>query len=473
MDHTPDSFNRVHKLLVDREGISPEEAAARLSSPRIALAVGPEVADSPTLQAAVLTAANAAVRCFGGEVMLNFAGTNVGMPSCLPGPETSLATVARSVGSNLEISTDRICSGDLTIAFGSRPDCEGGLQATFDGWYAQAAPIEGGQRLRERERCVLAGVAAGALAVSELFFQTAGLAVEAGYRAVNLSLWRPDRPADSEENVGPKVTYLPKAFWFLGLGHLGQAYGWNLGMISLRSGEIVEVLLNDPDRVVEANLCTGMLSRRIDLRRYKTHVVGEWLERRGYDVRHVDRRFDEGTKRQADEPGVALCGFDGSGPRELLEEAGFEQIVECGLGGSHSDFDSIFLHTMPDPEFSAERFWAKRGTDLERVEGFAASNPFYRNFNEKHGCGAVELAGKSVAVPFVGSVAGALVLSEAIRMMHGGMRCSMIELSLQQPVDIHVRAATGASAAQIPRGVPHAVVEQRPESKPVEGAPTL
>jgi hypothetical protein len=51
----------------------------------------------------------------------------------------------------------------------------------------------------------------------------------------------------------------------------------------------------------------------------------------------------------------------------------------------------------------------------------------------KDECGRYELAGKSVAVPFVGATAANLVVAEVLRILHGGPAYHDIKLSLGTP----------------------------------------
>jgi hypothetical protein len=66
------------------------------------------------------------------------------------------------------------------------------IRVTFDGWIANVGPAATTSALPEREYCALAGVLAGAIAVSELFSSFAAISIEATRRTVGLSLWRPD-----------------------------------------------------------------------------------------------------------------------------------------------------------------------------------------------------------------------------------------------------------------------------------------
>ncbi len=61
----------------------------------------------------------------------------------------------------------------------------------------------------------------------------------------------------------------------------------------------------------------------------------------------------------------------------------------------------------------------------------------------KAGCGQVELAGRSVAVPFVGATAASLVLAEALRMRQEGSRCGSLRLQLSAPQHGAARPVAG------------------------------
>ena len=186
----------------------------------------------------------------------------------------------------------------------------------------------------------------------------------------------------------------------------------------------VDIMLSDFDRVVTANHETGLLSYRSHDGRLKTRVAMDWLEARGFKTRLVERSFDEGTRRQDGEPRLALAGFDGSGPRWLLDQAGFAHVIDCGLGGSADNFDTIALHTLPHPDFSAEQLWPRdvQADSAERAHALAKSNRVYESVRAEHGCGEFELASRSVAVPFVGTTAASLALAEATRAVMGGVR---------------------------------------------------
>jgi hypothetical protein len=95
--------------------------------------------------------------------------------------------------------------------------------------------------------------------------------------------------------------------------------------------EEVKVLLQDFDRAVQGNWTSGLLCDSRSVGRHKTRICSEWLEQRGFETTIVERAFDAATKRTDDEPFIGLCGFDAAEPRTLLEDAGFDLVIECGL----------------------------------------------------------------------------------------------------------------------------------------------
>lgn len=427
----PDTLNRIAKLFVDRHGERLEDAERLLATKRLILACGPEIRKSATLQAALLTAANVSARCFPHGVFATLAQPDV--PLLLPWRHQ--ATVSEALA-ELGVCLDEVDDDGSAIAFGTRRDSERVLQVTFDNWVGAVTPAHSPARLAERDGCRLAGVLAGALAVAEVFLSWAAVSVEATRREVGFSLWRPDLPWKSPDAVGPVVQRLPGEWWSLGLGHLGQAYLWSLGLLPYPSPEAVNVVLNDHERVVEANVGTGMLTCAADVGRLKTRVAAEWLEARAFRPRLIERRFDDQTHPHPTEPALALGGFDGDGPRTALDRAGFQLVVDCGLGGRADDFDALQLHTLPNPRRSSSELWPIGQASIEstaRLEELVERTPLYREVRERLGCGHLELAGRSVAAPFVGAVASAFVVAEVLRVLHGGQRFEALTLSLESP----------------------------------------
>jgi hypothetical protein len=291
-------------------------------------------------------------------------------------------------------------------------------------------------RLPEREYCSLAGILTASLAISELFSSFAEISVEANRRTIALSLWQPAADARDPTALGVPVQYLPGDLWILGLGHLGNAYLWSLATLPYRNPRAVEIFLNDFETIEPENLETGIIFKSENLSRHKTRVCSDWLEKLGFRTKIVERQFDSRFRCRIDEPRLALCGFDSNSARRDLYTAEFIRVIEAGLGGTPDNFDAISLHTLPNPR-KAQDLWpdlsageiAKRIASQERL---ARQNGAYARLAHDE-CGRYELAGKSVAVPFVGTAAASMVLAESLRLLHRGPACRDIKLTLSSP----------------------------------------
>jgi hypothetical protein len=451
---TQDTFSRISKVLVD-SGSSLEEADSRRRTGRIELACGEEIRGSRTLQAAFITAAATAGRCFPGSVEVENPEVLEKTPSPFGQDNQSLWDEVRDLGLTVVSADARVTR---RLLFGSAAVTGGDdLRVSFDGWIAAVGPAERFDRLGERERSPLAGVLSGAQAVAELFFSLTGIHAEASLRVVARSLWRPDLDVLNPEGVGPTMDYLPAEFWISGLGHLGQAYGWTIGLLPFSARERVHIVLNDFDRVVEANVETGLLTRHSDINRLKTRIVANWLEERGFETKLVERAFDEHLRRQDRDPRLALFGFDGNGPRWATESPGFEYVIDTGLGGARENFDTIATFTFPHPSLTAATLWPSGALPEERGKRgrqLAASNAFYQDFGRTHRCGEIELAGTSVAVPFVGAAAASFTLAEAVRSLLGGIRMGSSVTRLSTPSGDVFRPIAEPKSAPLIRAEP-------------------
>jgi hypothetical protein len=428
-------FSRISKLFLDRDETPGDLVLSRRQRFSVTLRCGRDVQNSYTLQLAVLTAANIANRCFPGAVRIAIEQESAEAP-LLVWPslrQTFGQTLTRMLGPGTLIGVDLPTPEDHAVIFGNALPTENALRATFDGWTAKVGPISAVERLPEREYCSLSGILAASLAISELFFSFAEISIEAGRRVVALSLWRPDLEISDSSALGIPVKFLPCALWLLGLGHLGNAYLWSLATLPYPESAVPQVFLNDFDKVERENVETGLIFDAKAVHSHKTRICSAWLEERGFQTTLIERRFDSNFRCRADEPRLALCGFDSNPARRDLETAEFLHVVESGLGGTPDNFDTISVHTLPNPRTPLE-LWPDLTADEKEKreklrERIARENTAYKHLGRDE-CGRCELAGKSVAVPFVGATAATLVLAETIRFLHDGPAYTDVKLAL-------------------------------------------
>src|SRR5262245_9648156 len=110
------------------------------------------------------------------------------------------------------------------------------------------------------------------------------------------------------------LTLLPTNLWLIGLGHLGQAYLWALGLLPFTNPEEVRLVLQDVDIITPSTESTSILTDASMVKHKKTRVMATWAERRGFTTAIHQRLFDASFRRQEDEPTVALYGLAGSYP---------------------------------------------------------------------------------------------------------------------------------------------------------------
>lgn len=429
-------FSRISKLLIDRNATSAGAALARRRAFGITLCCGDDVAASYTLQLAVLTAARIAVRCFPGAVRLVLTPVLARAPLLIwPWLHRTFGeTLAETIGSAALTNSGE--AAPRSVIFGNAASASGALRVTFDGWIAKVGPAREVARLAEREYLPAVGILAASLALSELFLSFAGISVDATRRAVGLSLWRPDLDISDPEAVGLPVEYLPDALWVLGLGHLGNAYLWSLATLPYEDPKGVEFALFDFDKVEKDNVETGLLFATDDIDSFKAHACDAWLRWHKFRTRVVERQFDAMFRLQEKEPALALCGFDSNPSRRELPHAQFCRVIDSGLGGMAGNFDTISLHTLPNPR-APDDLWPDPSTrEKAKLAAYhdrmARENPGYQQLVGDD-CGRRDLAGKSVAVPFVGASAASLVVAEAVRLLHDGPAYIDIKFGLGDP----------------------------------------
>ena len=103
----------------------------------------------------------------------------------------------------------------------------------------------------------------------------------------------------------------------------------------------------------------------------------------------VIQMFDADFRRQ---PRVALCGLDNANYRRVLDQVGFDMVIEAGLGSGYRDFRTMRLHTLPGSRPAAQ-IW-NAAPRAEPVE----DRPAYKRLLKEgtlDQCGMTLLAGKA------------------------------------------------------------------------------
>ena len=387
-----ETLNRTMKLAMDEGKVrSYEEAKALFATFRLRIRVRPGFARVPAAEAAILTILNAAPKTFLGGVELDgalderctmawFAGLRLGDVAEQFGVLTTAGT------SSLKVPTVNIGEGtpgagefSVGLSLGEEGfDLSPDLAATW----CTDAPVE-------------VGVAAAGAALNEAFQYAYRRAPLAGQRDVRLML-----PVPSSGQG-------PQSVWLVGLGHLGQAFLWTAALAG-HTHLWHSFKLTDYDIVSWSSLSTCLLVQPKDVGRTKVDVVAERLEALGATVQRDYSRLslDDGPVRSNED--LVVVAVDNVALRRTLDRMQAERVLEGGIGDGADAFTRIQLHAFPGPR-KARDVWI--GEDVRSSRPVDISQPAYQSLLERSGdeCGTTLVAGRSVATPFVGAFAGALL----------------------------------------------------------------
>ena len=218
--------------------------------------VGSGLEHDPGAQAALLTIVNAGARAFLGGVRVRVSDDVVMSEGW--GRGRTVSESVRTFGGEI-VRAHEPEHPTIVVGVPSTGSAIGSIAcvAACSGW--AGGVLEPRTEAPRAPGIAPAGILAGGIAVSECF-QHCGGSVEAGQREAGLSLWAPNTPWLEAAAAGPPLEYLPDRLWLLGLGHLGQANAWTLGMLPYATRGAARVFLLDTDEIVPGNYATGLLA---------------------------------------------------------------------------------------------------------------------------------------------------------------------------------------------------------------------
>lgn len=416
-----ESLNRLSIALIEKYDCSPEEAIKQLQSFALFIDCDEKFLNTKSYQAAILTLINCGKRAFLGGVFLD-------IPSTIPllfdwEDKKYLHEIVLDLGGIISKKE----KPNFTIKVGKTAENENQIEIFCNNFIGGVISYEDkndyGNSVND---FALSGVAAGALAIASAFYKVSGLQNLSTEYSSLVSLIEPDNL--NLQNIKQiDLENLPKRLWLLGLGHLGQSYIWNLNFLPFKNRKEITIFLQDFDLISEANYSAGLLCENSNISQYKTRTCSNWLEKKGFNTRIIEKGFDATIKRVSEEPYIALSGFDSLEARKNLGEAGFDLIIDCGLGGTIDTFDEIEIHTFTEGLIGPKEIWK------DSIQKQLVNKNVYKNFDKGEKCGiiAIDNASKAISSSFVGAIAGALVISELIRSLNQGKLYESLNLSLR------------------------------------------
>lgn len=426
--------DRVAQLLIGADpALDYDEARLRLE--RAAVTISADTAAGTAWgQAALLTAAECAVRMFrGGVYLARDFGEPVVVGCRWPG---LLKSDLIDIGCRREVAPAHA----VTLHVGSEASATAkALFCWADGWVATVSPRPPAQPIAAGNE--ISGALAGAMAVSEAFRGEAINDLRAGKRTQRLSPLTPVQP----QPEGIALERLPARCWLLGLGNLGQATLWMLGLLPYADPTAVELFLQDTDTSGAENLDVQLLTRYRWIGQKKARAAAAWAEVRGFQTAVIERRFTSATRRTVNEPGLIFVGVDNLETRRTAaDQSGFDLMLDGGLGATPAEVFDLRIHAFPgsrtpgaawpEPVAARER---PIGPGLSRLVAQGRLNP----------CGAALIAGQPVGVPTTAVVAAAIAVAQACRAVAESVYCDRVDLSLtdtkRASAHEHVLSRTG------------------------------
>lgn len=430
--------SRITKALTDRAGAETDFDAAedRLGKVRVTVVLGDDQARTPAGQAAALTAISTSFKCFSGATLVTAAGTRLVKP--LPIGKT-IGAAARSLGATVasripDEATHVIVIGQAMVA-SPHPF----VRCWWNGWITGILPAWDNREIGISGN-PLAGVFAGAVAVREVF-ATVLAYPRSGARVSVVSLWEPWRDPETAP-PGPETVYLPARLWFIGLGHLGQGFLWNLGLIPATGAQVV---LQDDQAVGEENEATGSLTTADDLTTRKTRVAARWLDGVGWPTSLIERRHYGDIPLLPDDPGIVITGLDEPKARIAIARTGFDYMIDAGLGHGPVDFESLQIRVLKQGT-DATAFWSSPEIAKD-VDALLRQKAYQAHAEKFPDCGTFTLANASVAVPFVGAATGALTITQVIRLASMLETAQIMQMDLGTPAMVMCGRMNGAPTA--------------------------
>jgi ThiF family len=408
---SPEKIDRMSLGLMQQNNCSLDEAQNIQSNLILFLKAGESLKSSCALQAAFVTALNSAQRAFKGGVQYELPDQT---PNLLP--QSKFKTLNEYIFLNFGSSSGYETNPNFTLVFGLHAKDESQLEIICNGWQAGVAVTGDQIEFEEKNDFALGGIAAGSLGVALSFMKVTGIDPYCTDFSTGISLWNPNVHWLDKDAFGPSTFNLPNKFWILGLGHLGQAYLWGLAMMPFADAGQVKITLQDYDKIEEANLGTGLLSKISDIGKLKTEVCHSWLSEAGFSSSVVNYAFNS-NNLVPDLDVIALCGFDNAKGRSSLEDVSFKFIVEAALGNTVLDFDKIHFHSFPNSIKKAKDIWLHLSNLQEDL------NPeILKQFDDNADkCGVQVIAGKAVSTSFVGAFTSSLLIAEIIRRENSGL----------------------------------------------------
>ena len=418
-------INRSAFAIAEKHDLGLDEAYAKMTNAVVWLIADESIKTSYSKQLSYLTTINIAHRVFLGGVkcILPF-----DTPNMLPIQSESLNTLVNHFGGL--ITDEDYKEEDIKVLFGIECFDVNCIEAVGNGW-------RGGVNFYKQERVFfyetrsvfsLGSIASASIASYYAFCKTFKILDEEIELNTGISLWNLNSGEKwhKMENDGPQELNMPRNIWALGLGHLGQAYLWTLGLMPFKEPQKSLLLLQDADTIDSENIGSQILCFENNIGKPKTRPCLEFLEALGFRTQIVEKPFIKGDSSQdwMENFPILLNGVDNIITRKSISNEYLDLFLDGATNGSLALFDSFTMKNIFRIEKNINELWPEAiNNDI------ILHKKLYDKYEKTHKCG--QLTNIGISTPFVGLLGATVVVSELLRSLNYGKVYSIITLQIR------------------------------------------
>jgi molybdopterin/thiamine biosynthesis adenylyltransferase len=416
--------NRAAIALAELHNTDLPEANKMINNSQVWLIADNSIIHLLTVQISFITAVNIAKRVFLG-------GVNCILPEDVPNllvlNSVSFRDLVFQYGGSF--TTNAPDKNEVKLLFGVECYDKNCLEVVSEGW-------RGGVNFYDQERVIftnqdnpisLGPVAAASLACYYAFCKIFKLTDSNLLINTGISLWNINSRTEwhKDSNDGPRNINMPRKIWALGLGHLGQAYLWTVGLMPLSDPSKVLFLLQDDDTVQNENIGSQVLCNDSNIGFPKTRACLKFLEELNFRTQIVEKRFLPGNSEEKwlKEFPFLLNGIDNAHTRRNVNKSNLKLFLDGATNGSSSLFDSFTLKNVSYIDQAPDTIWKVADTD----EVVLHKN-LYERYEKANKCGILTNIG--VSVPFVGLFGATFVIAELLRSLNQGTIYSIVSFRM-------------------------------------------
>lgn len=413
--------NRASIAIAEKHNLELDASNRLLEDAELWLIAGKSIATSVPLQAAYLTAINAGKRTF-------MKGINCiidkDIPNLLPVKANTFNELVERYGGKIEMNSPG--GTDLKLIFGLPAIDGNSVEVICNGWQA-GINFFGDRQIKlstSDTKVALGGIAAAALGLFYMFNHKFRIIDNLPELSNGISLWDLGRNEKwhEPENSGPNEIKFPKQVWCVGLGHLGQAYLWTLGLMHKNK---CLVALQDDDTIDEENLGSQVLCYKDDIGLPKARICSDFLTSIGFHTQILEKPFiKEDQYHDWSAPyKILLNGVDNVKTRRIIDPGRYKISLDGGTNGKLELFDSFTMKNLGLQEKPPTEIWRENGSNE------ILHKNLYERTKKEHGCG--QLVNIGISTPFVGLFSAAMIVSELLRSLNKGKAYSSVSLQMR------------------------------------------